>query len=198
MIIAVNRSRWWRLLPLALMLSACGSTPGVEPAAEPTSPAESTRSRGPDGRFLSGKCDYVTVEEMVKATGLQTVKPVETLYGCSYLYNPADEMPKSFTDMKSVGEDGVVPPSVTILYSDSEYSISGTKKYLADPALRKVSGVGAGAVWDEDPAAQIWQLDVLTAHGTVRVMLDQDPNLRSDDLTEIAVEIFRYAEPRLP
>ena len=58
-----------------------------------------------------------------------------------------------------------------------------------DPEPGDVHGMGI--------VAEVMQV-LRMPDSTVRVMLDQDPNLRSDDLTAIAVEIFRYAEPRLP
>jgi hypothetical protein len=134
---------------------------------------------------------------MARATGLPAVKPVETLEGCGYLYDPVAVMPSFYTDIKATAKFEPMPPAVLVLYSDTAYSIEGTEKMIADPKARKVPGVGVGAVWSEDPPERIYKLDVRTVSGTVRIMLEPDPKLRTDDLTQIAVAVFRYAEPRL-
>ncbi|MBB4692831.1 hypothetical protein [Paractinoplanes abujensis] len=182
----MNRRPWWSLPAIALLLSACGTGSGKAPAEAPVSlPA------------VSGKCSYVTVEEMLQATGLPAVKPVETTEGCGYLYDPAAVMPPFYTDIEAIDHYEPMPPAVVILYSDTAYSIEGTEKRIADPKLQPVPGVGQGAVWSEDAPERIHELDVRTAGGTLRIMLDQDAQLRTDDLKEIAVAIFRHAEPRI-
>ncbi|MCY1142181.1 hypothetical protein OWR29_29655 [Actinoplanes sp. Pm04-4] len=135
---------------------------------------------------------------MAEATGLPTVKPVETLEGCGYLYDPVAVMPSFFTDLDATADYEPMPPAAVVLYSDTAYAIKGVERKIADPKLRKVPDVGVGAVWTEDPPEGVFALDVRTAGGTVSILLSQDPQLRSDDLAEIAVAVFRKAEPRLP
>ena len=85
-----------------------------------------------------------------------------------------------------------------VLYSDTAYSIRVTERRIADPKGRKVPGVGVAAAWSENPPERIYELNVRTASGAVTILLDPDSKLRTDDLAEIAVAVFRYAEPRLP
>jgi hypothetical protein len=130
-IFAVNRSRWWALPAVALLISACAGPGDAPPAAAGDS-------------VLSGKCRYVTVAEMAEATGLPTVKPVETLEGCGYLYDPVAVMPSFFTDLDATADYEPMPPAAVVLCSDTEYAIKGVERKIADPKPRKVPDVGVG------------------------------------------------------
>jgi hypothetical protein len=134
----------------------------------------------------------VSAADIARATGLHTIKPVETTGGCSYLFDANATVPSFNPDDFSEP----LPPSVDFYFYSDSVGIAGVVKDLDSGTLTKVEGLGLDAGWDD----KNHELAVRLQSGVVRIDVtppNQPQHFRTTDLRAIAVQVFKAAEPRL-
>lgn len=179
-----------RLCGLALL--ACVGLPTV--AGCSPSPVQSSPVQFPAA--TTGKCRYVTPDEMEKITGLPVIKPVETKGTCEYLYSSdATEPTVEPTDINNLPP---LPPSVSIQYETDSYAVNAVDRDIANSqhGNTPVPGLGTSAAWSDDRR----ELLVRLTNTAIRISVTAPAapqQFNTSDLKAIAIAVFKAAEPRL-
>lgn len=173
----------------AAALTACSST---SPAGESAAPGNGHA----DSVLLPGKCRFLSAADVARATGLRTIKPVETEGGCSYLFDANAVIPSLDPAVDPAKLDESLPPSIDFYFWSDSVAINGVTTDLASGTFTKVPGVGKDAGWSDKNQ----ELAVVLQNGVVRIEVTapkQPQRFRTGDLRAIAVQLFKAAEPRL-
>jgi hypothetical protein len=140
------------------------------------------------------RCRFVTAAEVARVVGVAAVKPVEFQGGCSYLLDPTDVMPSIDPNATTLPH---LPPSIDFQLPTE---VIGWDEPLKENE-RHVPALVEQSLWVDDDDIDLHQLLVRIPRGFVRIVIthpDSPQHLRSNNLEELATQIFEIARPRLP